>query len=160
MLSSRYYSASRVGTDAKPRTAIVMDEDDELYAGFNDVSPALDTRNLREDEAFQETLRTAGIGRKMMRLGTVSVRGGSRAGTAAARPVTAVRAAGYTSTTRDVPSREENKEDTIEDKVKNMEARIMALVEESCMLSARPDPDDETSTKREVDLPQNCIQQQ
>lgn len=48
----------------------------------------------------------------MMRLGTVSVRGGSRAGTAAARPVTAVRAAGYTSTTRDVPSREENKEDT------------------------------------------------
>ncbi|KOB79486.1 putative tetratricopeptide repeat protein 10, tpr10 [Operophtera brumata] len=35
-----------------------------------------------------------------------------------------------------------------------MEARIMALVEESCMLSARPDPDDETSTKREVDLPQ------
>lgn len=30
----------------------------------------------------------------------------------------------------------------------------MALVEESCMLSARPDPDDETSTKREIDLAQ------
>lgn len=30
----------------------------------------------------------------------------------------------------------------------------MTLVEESCMMSARPDPDDETSTKREVDLAQ------
>lgn len=71
MLSSRYYSASRLGTDAKPRTAMVLDEDDELYAGFNEVSPALDTRNLREDEAFQETLKTAGIGRKVpSRMGT------------------------------------------------------------------------------------------
>lgn len=71
MLSSRYYSASRVGTDAKPRTAMIVDEDDELYAGFNEVSPALDTRNLREDEAFQETLKTAGIGRKVSsRMGT------------------------------------------------------------------------------------------
>jgi hypothetical protein len=65
MISSRYYSASRLGTDSKPRTAMVVDEDDELYSGFNDVAPALDTRNLREDQAFQETLRTAGIGRKV-----------------------------------------------------------------------------------------------
>lgn len=71
MLSSRYYSASRVGTDAKPRTAMIVDEEDELYAGFNEVSPALDTRNLRDDETFQETLRTAGIGRKApSRMGT------------------------------------------------------------------------------------------
>lgn len=73
MLSSRYYSASRLGTDAKPRTAMVVDEDDELYAGFNEVAPALDTRNLREDQDFQETLRTAGIGRKVpstSRMGT------------------------------------------------------------------------------------------
>ncbi|XP_063379795.1 intraflagellar transport protein 88 homolog [Cydia fagiglandana] len=161
MLSSRYYSASRVGTEAPPRTAMVVDED-ELYSGFNDVAPALDTRALRDDAAFQESLRTAGLGRKvpsrlgtgMFRLGTVNVRGGSsRAGTAAARPVTAVRAAGYTSAARDLPSREERKEDTIEDKVKQMEARIMALVEESCMLSAQPDPDDDT-TKTELDLAQ------
>ncbi|XP_047989968.1 intraflagellar transport protein 88 homolog isoform X2 [Leguminivora glycinivorella] len=162
MLSSRYYSASRVGTEAPPRTAMVVD-DDELYAGFNDVAPALDTRALRDDAAFQDSLRTAGLGRKvpsrlgtgMFRLGTVSVRGGSsRAGTAAARPVTAVRAAGYTSAARDLPSREERKEDTIEDKVKQMEARIMALVEESCMLSAQPDPDDDSPTKTELDLGQ------
>lgn len=70
MLSSRYYSASRLGTDSKPRTAMVL-EDDDLYSGFNDVAPALDTRNLREDEAFQETLRTAGIGKKVpSRMGT------------------------------------------------------------------------------------------
>ncbi|KAJ8724951.1 hypothetical protein PYW07_015909 [Mythimna separata] len=164
MLSSRYYSASRLGTDAKPRTAMVVDEDDELYAGFNEVAPALDTRNLREDQDFQETLRTAGIGRKvpstsrmgtgMMRMGTVSVRGNSsRAGTAA-RPVTAVRAAGYTSTTRDIPTRDDVKEDSIEERVKQMEARIMTLVEESCMLSARTDPDDETAPKKDIDLGQ------
>ncbi|XP_053600484.1 intraflagellar transport protein 88 homolog [Plodia interpunctella] len=162
MLSSRYYSASRVGTDAKPRTALVVDEEDELYSGFNDVAPALDTRNLREDQAFQETLKTAGIGRKvpsrmgtgMFRVGTVSVRGGSsRAGTAA-RPVTAVRAVGYTSTARDAPGREDRKEESIEDKVKQMEARIMTLVEESCMLSARLEAEDDSATKRELDLGQ------
>lgn len=71
MLSSRYYSASRIGTDAKPRTAMVLDEDDELYGGFNEVSPALDTRALREDQDFQEALKTAGIGRKLpSRIGT------------------------------------------------------------------------------------------
>ncbi|XP_028156305.1 intraflagellar transport protein 88 homolog [Ostrinia furnacalis] len=163
MLSSRYYSASRLGTDAKPRTAMIVDEDDELYSGFNDVAPALDTRNLREDQAFQETLRTAGIGRKvpsrmgtgMFRLGTVSVRGGSsRAGTAAARPVTAVRAAGYTSQAPKTPTRDDAKEDSIEDKVKQMEARIMTLVEESCMLSAQPDTDDDSNIKRDYDLGQ------
>ncbi|XP_049865203.1 intraflagellar transport protein 88 homolog [Pectinophora gossypiella] len=176
MLSSRYYSASRLGTDAKPRTAMVVDEDDELYTGFNEVAPALDTRNLREDQDFQETLRTAGIGRKvpsrmgtgMFRVGTVSMRGagaagpagaggaagGSRGGTAAARPVTALRAAGYTSSARATPSRDDKKEDSIEDKVKQMEARIMALVEDSCMLSARPDPDDDSGAKREIDLSQ------
>ncbi|KAM3968299.1 intraflagellar transport protein 88-like protein nompB [Aphomia sociella] len=163
MLSSRYYSASRLGTDAKPRTAMVVDEDDDLYTGFNEVAPALDTRNLREDQAFQETLKTAGIGRKvpsrmgtgMFRVGTVNMRGGSsRAGTAAARPVTAVRAAGYTSTARDTPSREDKKEDSVEDRIKQVESRIMALVEESCMLSARPDPDDDSNTKRDYDLGQ------
>ncbi|KAH9646035.1 hypothetical protein HF086_017564 [Spodoptera exigua] len=162
MLSSRYYSASRLGTDAKPRTAMVVDEDDELYTGFNEVAPALDTRNLREDHDFQETLRTTAIGRKlpsrmgtgMMRMGTVSVRANSsRAGTAA-RPVTAVRAAGYTSTARELPTRDDVKEDSIEERVKQMEARIMTLVEESCMLSARSDPDDDTAPKKELDLGQ------
>ncbi|XP_026326513.1 intraflagellar transport protein 88 homolog isoform X2 [Hyposmocoma kahamanoa] len=91
----------------------------------------------------------------MLRLGTVSMPRSSRAGTAAARPVTAVRAAGYTSASRDTPSREEKKEDSVEDRVKQMELRIMALVEESCMLSSRPDPDDDSSAaKKEYDLGQ------
>lgn len=38
-----------------------------------------------------------------------------------------------------------------------MEARIMTLVEESGMLSARPDPDEETKVKREYDLGQVSI---
>ncbi|VVC94871.1 unnamed protein product [Leptidea sinapis] len=62
MLEMRY-SVSRQGLD-KPRTAII-DEDEALYAGFNDVAPALDTRGIREDTALQQTLRTAGIGRQM-----------------------------------------------------------------------------------------------
>lgn len=40
----------------------------------------------------------------------------------------------------------------MEDKIKQIEAKIMAHVEESCMLSARPDPDDDASLKREHDL--------
>ncbi|CAH0397270.1 unnamed protein product [Chilo suppressalis] len=142
---------------------MVVDEDDELYGGFNDVAPALDTRNLREDHAFQETLRTAGIGKKapsrmgtgMFRLGTVGGRAiSSRGGGPSARPVTAVRAAGYTRATRDTPTRDDKKDDNIEDKIKQMEARIMTLVEESCMLSACPDPDDDTAVKRDFDLGQ------
>lgn len=46
---------------------------------------------------------------------------------------------------------------SIEERVKQMEARIMTLVEESCMLSARTDPDDETAPKKEVDLGQVCL---
>lgn len=48
---------------------------------------------------------------KMMRMSTVSVRGNSSRAATAARPVTAVRAAGYTSTTRDIPTRDDVKED-------------------------------------------------
>lgn len=70
MFSTRY-SVSRQGKDGKPRTAMVIDDDDELYTGFNEVSPALDTSTLREDQAFQEAVRTAGIGRQMpSRMGT------------------------------------------------------------------------------------------
>ncbi|GBP43428.1 Intraflagellar transport protein 88 homolog [Eumeta japonica] len=142
-----------------------VDEDDDLYSGFDEVSPALDTRALREDEAFQETLKSAGIGRKlptrmgtgMFRQGTVRVSTDTRAPTASARPMTAVRAAGYTSATRAAPILEEKKEDSIEDKIKQMETRIMALVEESCALSARPtenrrDADSAQTQNKEYDL--------
>lgn len=44
---------------------------------------------------------------------------------------------------------------SVEDRVKQMELRIMALVEESCMLSSRPDSDDDSSAaKKEYDLGQ------
>lgn len=71
MINSRI-SLSRGGSlDMKPRTAVLVDEEDELYSGFNEVTPALDTRSLREDQAFQEALRTAGTGRKFQsRMGT------------------------------------------------------------------------------------------
>ncbi|CAK1578258.1 unnamed protein product [Parnassius mnemosyne] len=155
MLNSRY-SASR-----KPRTAVVIDDEDELYTGFNEVAPALDTRTLHEDQAFQEAIRTAGIGRQMpsrmgtgiFGIGTARVRDSSRAGTAA-RPMTALRAAGYTSANRDTPLKDERREDSVEDKIKQMELRIMALVEESCMLSSTQESEEDIPTKREFDLGQ------
>ncbi|XP_032511903.2 intraflagellar transport protein 88 homolog [Danaus plexippus] len=156
MLGSRH-GVSRQGGFKPPRTAVVIDDEDELYKGFNEVSPALDTKTLREDQVFQQTMRTANVGRQaasrmgtgMFRVGTVSVRG---ARTGSARPVTALRAAGYSSG-KDAP-RDERKEDTIEDKVKQMEAKIMILVEESCVLVARRDTDDENDSTREQNLSQ------
>ncbi|OWR53374.1 Intraflagellar transport protein 88 [Danaus plexippus plexippus] len=156
MLGSRH-GVSRQGGFKPPRTAVVIDDEDELYKGFNEVSPALDTKTLREDQVFQQTMRTANVGRQaasrmgtgMFRVGTVSVRG---ARTGSARPVTALRAAGYSSG-KDAP-RDERKEDTIEDKVKQMEAKIMTLVEESCVLVARRDTDDENDSTREQNLSQ------
>lgn len=71
MLNSSYSMSRGSSFDAKPRNGMVGDEDDDLYSGFNDISPALDTRSLREDQEFQEALRTAGIGRKLpSRMGT------------------------------------------------------------------------------------------
>ena len=65
------YTVSRQGLERPPRTAVVIDDEDDLYKGFNDISPAFDTRGLREDEVLQQTLRTAGIGRQMpSRMGT------------------------------------------------------------------------------------------
>lgn len=43
---------------------------------------------------------------------------------------------------------------SIEDRIKQMESRIVALVEESCILSARSDPDDDAVAKSENDLGQ------
>ncbi|KPI91228.1 Intraflagellar transport protein 88-like [Papilio xuthus] len=160
MLGSRY-TTSRHGFDSKPRTALVIDDEDDLYSGFNEVAPALDTRTLREDQTFQQVVRTAGIGRQMTSrvgtgafgMGTGRIRGSSRAGTAT-RPMTALRAAGYTSATRDTPLKDDRREDSIEDKIQQMERRIMTLVEESCMMSARREEDDEAASKREYDLAQ------
>ncbi|KPJ16859.1 Intraflagellar transport protein 88-like [Papilio machaon] len=160
MLGSRY-TMSRHGYDSKPRTALVIDDEDDLYSGFNEVAPALDTRTLREDQTFQQVVRTAGIGRQttsrmgtgVFGMGTGRIRGSSRAGTAT-RPMTALRAAGYTSATRDTPLKDDRREDSIEDKIQQMERRIMSLVEESCMLSAKREEDDEAPTKREYDLAQ------
>ncbi|CAG9563603.1 unnamed protein product [Danaus chrysippus] len=156
MLGSRY-TVSRQGGFKPPRTAVVIDDEDELYTGFNEVSPALDTKNLREDQVFQQTVRTANMGRQaasrmgtgLFRVGTVSVRG---ARTGSARPVTALRAAGYSSG-KDAP-RDERREETIEDKIKQMEAKIMTLVEESCVLVARRGAEDENDSKREQNLSQ------
>ncbi|MPC41104.1 Intraflagellar transport protein 88 [Portunus trituberculatus] len=36
-----------------------VDDDDDLYSGFDTVHPALDTRHLESDPGFQEAVRTS-----------------------------------------------------------------------------------------------------
>lgn len=46
---------------------------------------------------------------------------------------------------------------SIEDKIKQMESKIMTLVEESCVISARTDSDDQNESKKEQNLSQARI---
>ncbi|KAJ9592546.1 hypothetical protein L9F63_015781 [Diploptera punctata] len=80
---------------------IMTTDDDDLYSGYNEYPSAFSTKDLEQDEIFQQAIRTS-YGRRpvltskpgtAMRLGTAT---GYREG-GVARPMTAVRGAGYTS---------------------------------------------------------------
>ncbi|XP_063223516.1 intraflagellar transport protein 88 homolog isoform X2 [Bacillus rossius redtenbacheri] len=141
--------------------------DDDLYSGYNEYPSAFSTKDLEQDEVFQEAIRTS-YGRRpivtpkpgtAMRLGTSSgYREGtsfiSRQATAVQdgfrRPMTAVRGAGYTSqrpgTAFDPlnqamkgpsPQLETKKEELPEERIKKLERRITELIEESCLAGGR-----------------------
>ncbi|XP_054163457.1 intraflagellar transport protein 88 homolog [Oppia nitens] len=103
---------------------ILADSDDDLYEGYNEFHPALDTRNLQNDEGFQQAVLKSSYGRKGVNTGYKTA-AASRMGTntgfrrssitatanqrritgtavqaqppSTARPMTAVRGVGYTS---------------------------------------------------------------
>nr|XP_046260673.1 intraflagellar transport protein 88 homolog isoform X3 [Scatophagus argus] len=144
-------------------------EEDDLYSGYNDYNPTFDSEELENDVGFQQAVRTShgrrppmtakfpgtaiggrplvsSIGSRipmassMGRPVTGAVQDGS------ARPMTAVRAAGYTSSlTRGsnfdplgqskgpAPPLEAKNEDTPEEKIKILEKKVNDLIEESCM---------------------------
>ncbi|XP_061696940.1 intraflagellar transport protein 88 homolog isoform X1 [Syngnathoides biaculeatus] len=141
-------------------------EEDDIYSGYNDYNPTFDTEELDNDAGFQEAVRTshgrrppmtakfpgtAASGRPFAssfgaRLATTGrpVTGAVLDG--ASRPMSAVRAAGFTSSrTRGssfdplgqsrgpAPALEEKKEDLPEEKIKLLEKKVNDLITESCM---------------------------
>uniref|UniRef100_UPI003AAD858C intraflagellar transport protein 88 homolog isoform X4 n=1 Tax=Centroberyx gerrardi TaxID=166262 RepID=UPI003AAD858C len=147
----------------------LAEEEDDLYSGYNDYNPTFDSEELDNDAGFQQAVRTSHGRRPPMTAkfpGTAA--GGRPLGTSfgsripmasslgrpmtgavqdgAARPMTAVRAAGYTSSlTRGstfdplgqskgpAPPLETKNEDTVEEKIKILEKKVNDLIEESCL---------------------------
>ena len=134
--------------------------DDDIYDGYNDYPSVYSIKDLEQDELFHEALNTSYVKRSIftpkvpgsaMRLGTSSGfhRSGTgvpmRPNTSGLRPMTAVRGAGYTSSSRQTfdplnmsnttkgpaPPLESGKEDTPEEKIKVTERKIMDLIESS-----------------------------
>ncbi|XP_048388465.1 intraflagellar transport protein 88 homolog isoform X1 [Stegostoma tigrinum] len=145
-------------------------EEEDLYSGYNDYNPTFDTEELENDVAFQQVLRTShgrrppmtakipSTGAGVRSFGNMGARvplasslgrpatGAIQDGITVARPMTAVRAAGYSSAayrgcTFDplgqsrgpAPPLETKNEDTPEEKVKNLEKTVNELIEESCI---------------------------
>nr|XP_019956240.1 PREDICTED: intraflagellar transport protein 88 homolog isoform X1 [Paralichthys olivaceus] len=145
------------------------EEEEDLYSGYNDYNPTFDSEELENDAGFQQAVRTShgrrppmtakfpgtAIGARPLatsfgsRIPLTSSLGRPVTGAVqdgAARPMTAVRAAGYTSSlTRGstfdplgqsrgpAPPLEAKNEDTPEEKIKILEKKVNDLVEESCM---------------------------
>ncbi|XP_045910985.1 intraflagellar transport protein 88 homolog isoform X1 [Micropterus dolomieu] len=144
-------------------------EEDDIYSGYNDYNPTFDSEELENDVGFQQAVRTShgrrppmtarfpgtAIGARPLassfgsRIPMASSMGRPMTGAVqdgAARPMTAVRAAGYTSSlTRGsnfdplgqsrgpAPPLEAKNEDTPEEKIKILEKKVNDLIEESCM---------------------------
>nr|XP_020474551.1 intraflagellar transport protein 88 homolog isoform X3 [Monopterus albus] len=144
-------------------------EEDDLYSGYNDYNPTFDSDELENDESFKQAVRSSHGRRPPMtakfpgtsmgarpiassfgtRFSMASSMGRSMTGAmqdGTARPMTAVRAAGYTSSlTRGstfdplgqsrgpAPPLEAKNEDTPEEKIKILERKVNHLIEESCM---------------------------
>ncbi|KAJ1113787.1 hypothetical protein NDU88_002029 [Pleurodeles waltl] len=153
---------------------LVPEEDEDLYSGYNDYNPTYDTEDLENDTAFQQAVKTS-HGRRPPVTGKVpgtaaarpvgSTFGGRLTLTSSfgrpmtgsvqdgvARPMTAVRAAGFTKTpfrgssfdplgqTRGpAPPLEIKNEDTPEEKIRQLEKKVNELVEESCIANSRGD---------------------
>ncbi|XP_048834730.1 intraflagellar transport protein 88 homolog isoform X2 [Brienomyrus brachyistius] len=151
------------------------EEDDDLYSGYNDYNPTFDTEELDNDVGFQQALRTShgrrppmtakfpgtAVGARVLgtafnsRVPMISSMGRPMTGSVqdgVPRPMTAVRAAGYSSamsrgSTFDplgqskgpAPPLESKTEDTPEEKIKILEKKVNDLIEESCIANVRGD---------------------
>uniref|UniRef100_A0A8B9G3Y9 Intraflagellar transport protein 88 homolog n=2 Tax=Amazona TaxID=12929 RepID=A0A8B9G3Y9_9PSIT len=139
-------------------------DEDDLYSGYNDYNPTFDTEDLENDVAFQQAARTS-HGRRPS--GTAKIPGtptlrplatGFGVGFCSvvflmtdgvARPMTAVRAAGYTRAAMrgspfdplgqgrgPIPPLEAKNADSAEEKIRQLEKKVNELVEESCVANS------------------------
>ncbi|KAF7650226.1 hypothetical protein LDENG_00129560 [Lucifuga dentata] len=147
----------------------LAEEVDDLYSGYNDYNPTFDSEELDNDVGFQQAVRTShgrrppmtakfpstAIGARPLgtsfgsRVPMVSSMGRPMTGAVqdgTARPMTAVKAAGYTSSMTQgstfdplgqsrgpAPPLETKNEDTPEEKIKILEKKVNDLIEESCI---------------------------
>uniref|UniRef100_A0A8C6H3Z9 Intraflagellar transport protein 88 homolog n=1 Tax=Mus spicilegus TaxID=10103 RepID=A0A8C6H3Z9_MUSSI len=145
-------------------------DEDDLYSGFNDYNPAYDTEELENDTGFQQAVRTS-HGRRPPVTAKIPSTAVSRPiatgyGDGVARPMTAVRAAGFSKAALrgsafdplgqsrgPAPPLEAKNEDSPEEKIRQLEKKVNELVEESCIanscgdlkLAMKPDDDPHTN---------------
>ncbi|XP_063706628.1 intraflagellar transport protein 88 homolog [Culicoides brevitarsis] len=123
--------------------------ENDIYAGFT--NRAADLFDLDNNDSFQNALKTSSYGKKNTTPSSVW-RGGTGEMTAIARPSTAVRPAGYTMSQSKIfdPLNQAakrtvvidtRKEETPEQKYKNLEQKIFDTLEESILASSGPKPD-------------------
>ncbi|XP_077154487.1 intraflagellar transport protein 88 homolog isoform X2 [Ranitomeya variabilis] len=151
---------------------LATEEDEEdLYSGYNDYNPTYDTEDLDNDVAFQQAVKTSHGRRPPItakvpgtaaarplgtgfapRLNLSSSMGRPMTGAVqdgAARPMTAVRAAGFTKAAfrgspfdplgqsrGPAPPLEAKNEDTPEEKIRHLEKKVNELIEESCIANS------------------------
>lgn len=134
---------------------LATSDDDDLYSGYNEYHPSLDTSTIQEDEAFQKAVRTS-YGRRPMFRGRTAAPSSSGRSTASsqdglARPMTAVRGAGFTSGHRGqtgvfdplnqartaVSPLQMRDENSPEERLKQMERKVTELMEDSCFAADR-----------------------
>ncbi|CAB3979099.1 intraflagellar transport 88 homolog [Paramuricea clavata] len=152
---------------------LVGEDEDDIYGGFNEYNPAFDVENLEEDEGFQQAVKTSHGQRPGVKTGAAGMRIGTASGNRGfpgssmgrpttgfaldanqARPMTAVRGAGYSSAGNRAPAGaafdpfnqgnkgpapplEKKAEDSPEEKIKQMEKKVNELIEESCIACGR-----------------------
>uniref|UniRef100_A0A672UKP1 Intraflagellar transport 88 n=1 Tax=Strigops habroptila TaxID=2489341 RepID=A0A672UKP1_STRHB len=121
-------------------------DEDDLYSGYNDYNPTFDTEDLENDVAFQQVARTS-HGRRppedYFNMFSSLFKDG------VARPMTAVRAAGYTKAAMrgspfdplgqrrgPAPPLEAKNVDSAEEKIRQLEKKVNELVEESCIANS------------------------
>ncbi|XP_038121820.1 intraflagellar transport protein 88 homolog [Culex quinquefasciatus] len=129
--------------------------DDDIYGGFSGVTNKLFNYDAKEDKAFQNAIKTSSYGKKTStpKFFWNGEKLGSADGTATmARPSTAIRPVGYSSqnsklfdplnqAAKKIVVMESKKEETPEQRYKNMETKIYALLEESIIASTGAKPD-------------------
>lgn len=130
--------------------------DDDIYGGFSTgVTNKLFNYDAKEDQAFQNAVRTSSYGKKASTpkfFWNGDKIGSAEPTTAMARPSTAIRPVGYSShssklfdplnqAAKKIVVMETKKEETPEQRYKNLETKIYALLEESIVASTGPKPD-------------------